>query len=184
MLPHSLAKRRERSPSTESVNSTASNKRSNSGSAASQLANSRIAAMDINSTSTDGSSSSSTEPLLSESGSAATSSCAIPARSEPPSNGQVQLEMVLNPAKRPLQEGDSWFVVDRKWFRRWQAACGSSQGDDSSTKDLQDISMSEVGPIDNSQIASPATGRLSGPVTEGQDVVFLPGESWHLLEAW
>lgn len=194
MLPHTLVKRRERSPSAESVNSTASNKRSNSGSTSTsqhqhlsppQSQHNRMAAMDINPGSNDGSSSSSTEPLMSENGEALPTSHAIPARSDPPADGQAQLEMVLEPAKKPLEEGDAWFVVDRKWFRRWQAACGSSKGDDSDdAKDLQDISMNDVGPIDNSQIANPSTGRLLRPVVEGQDVVFLPGESWHLLEAW
>lgn len=195
MLPHTLVKRRERSPSAESVNSTASNKRSNSGSSShyfsppsqsQHTANSRMAAMDINPGSNDGgSSSSSTEPLMSENGeAAAATSHAIPGRSTPPADGQIQLQMVLEPAKKPLDEGDTWFVVDRKWFRRWQAACGSSEGNDGDAKDLQDISVDEVGPVDNTQIASPATGRLLRPVTEGQDVVFLPGGSWHLLEAW
>lgn len=206
MLPHALVKRRERSPSAESNNSTASNKRSNSGSS-SQLnttsntppttvqshhtpstASSRMAAMDINPGSNDGSSSASTEPLMSENGEASslstTTGTAIPARHSPPADGQVQLQLVLDPAKKPLAEGDTWFVVDRRWFRRWQAACGSSKGDDSDSKDLQDVTMEEVGPIDNSQIANPTTGRLLRPVVEGQDVVFLPGESWHLLEAW
>lgn len=146
--------------------------------------------MDINPGSNDGSSSSSTEPLMSENGEAAAgtgtaaAATAIPARAIPPADGQVQLQMVLEPAKKPFQEGDTWFVIDRRWFRRWQAACGSAKGDDSDSKDLQDVSMDEVGPIDNSQIADPSTGRLLRPVVEGQDVVFVPGESWHMLEAW
>jgi ubiquitin carboxyl-terminal hydrolase 4/11/15 len=148
-----------------------------------------MAAMDLNTSSNDGSSSSSTEPLMSENGDAgpaiaSASNTAIPPRHAPPGDGQVQLDLVLEHKKVPFVEGDTWFVIDRRWFRRWQAACGSTAGDDSDSKQLQDVSMDEVGPIDNSQIANTTTGRLLRPVLEGQDVEFLPGVSWHLLEAW
>lgn len=158
-----------------------------------------MAAMDLNNStaasaavSTDGSSSSSTEPLRSENGEVAagdntTSTGPIPARAAPPEDGQMQLSLVLDSAKKSFVEGDTWFVVDRRWYRRWQAACGSNsneEGDESNGKELQDITMSDVGPVDNSRISDTRTGKLTKPVVEGQDVVFLPGEAWHFLEAW
>ena len=97
-------------------------------------------------------------------------------------DGQAQLATVLPELRGNgsiLRAGDNWFVVDRNWYRRWQAACGTS--DD---KELQDISLEDVGPIDNRAFADPVTGKLTKPVTEGQDVVLLPVSAWHFLVSW
>ena len=97
-------------------------------------------------------------------------------------DGQAQLATVLPELRgngSTLRAGDNWFVVDRNWYRRWQAACGTS--DD---KELQDLSLEDVGPIDNRSFADPVTGKLTKPVTEGQDVVLLPVSAWHFLVSW
>lgn len=202
--------KRQRSHSAESVSSSTSAKRSGSSPAAVH----QLGAMDLNdnTSATSGSehaatkhnghqagstasSSSSTEPLVSDDGlttttpattafgSGATGGQAVAPRMPPPSDGTVQLESVLPLAKKGLKAGEPWFIVDRRWYRKWQAACGDAQGA-GKEKDFEDISIAELGPIDNSALLEPGTSKLLKTVTEGQDAMFLPGEAWDLLVSW
>lgn len=151
------------------------------------------------------SSSSSTEPLVSSSSSSSSparheeenhdddATAARAPRQSPPA-GQQQLEDVLRETRnKQLRQGDTWFVVDRRWFRRWQAACGDGAGAGYTKDELEQLESERlvgddddtaVGPIDNSSIADPQTGKLIKVVQEGVDCVFLPMEAYWLLEAW
>ena len=178
------AVKRTRSDSVESGSSSASNKRSSPSVA--------LAAMDItndaagtgqasgsDSSSSSSSSSNATEPLMSSVDSENARELGQSPTADLPEGG-VQLHMILPLLKQPLSEGDRWFIVDRNWFRKWQAACGGAVDD----KGLADISLQEVGPIDNSRIASPTTGKITASVVENENAVFLPGIAWHTLEKW
>lgn len=78
--------------------------------------------------------------------------------------------------KQSMQVGQTWHVVSRKWFRRWQKAC-SGEEDKEGT-----IEEKDVGPVNNADILD-ADGNL-GQCTEGVDVEFLPQEAWDLLVQW
>lgn len=178
------AVKRARSNSVESASSSASNKRNSPSVALAAMDLSNDAATSASASAVGGgssdssgsSSSDATQPLLSlssdgEVGQSPTADLV---------DGKVQLDMVLPTLKQPLSEGDKWFIVDRNWFRKWQAACGGAVDD----KGLAEITMQEVGPIDNSRIANPRNGKLTTTVAENENVVFLPGMAWHLLEKW
>lgn len=164
--------KRQRSASAESASSSNSNKRTTSAAGISNLAK-----MDISDS--GASSSSSTEPLLSSSDDGPDTAQA--ARQAPP-DGQAQLEMIAPLVKGSPKAGDSWFVVSRRWYRKWQTACGSEEID--KDKDLQGISVADLGPVDNQDIADKRTGKLTRKVQEGVDAVFVPSEAWFILEAW
>ena len=178
------AVKRARSNSVESASSSASNKRNSPSVALAAMDLSNDAATSASASAVGGGSgdssgsgsSDATQPLLSSStggevGQSPTADLV---------DGKVQLDMVLPTLQQPLSDGDKWFIVDRNWFRRWQAACGGAVDD----KGLAEITMQEVGPIDNSRIANPRNGKLTTTVAENENVVFLPGMAWHLLEKW
>lgn len=175
------AVKRARSNSVESAaSSSTSNKRSSPSVA---LANMDLSSDAIASSRTeresggsDSSSSNATEPLMATE--MERDPGQLPTAELPP--GETQLAMVLPEMRQTFRVGDRWFVIDRVWYRKWQAACGSP-GDD---KDLANISLREVGPIDNSSIASTTSGKLIKAVVEGDNVVFVPGPVWHMLERW
>ena len=136
--------------------------------------------MDINGSGDAGSgssSSNSTEPLVSEDAAAAV----VQPRMEPPA-GPEQLNTIIPMSKQRMKAGDTWYVIDRKWYKRWQAACGDAAAEkEQGQSDHDEIT---VGPIDNTVIAHPQTGALLRPVSEGQDVEFIPAEAWYILMSW
>lgn len=102
------------------------------------------------------------------------------ASNAPRPEGSVQLEMIVEIKRRELEEGESWFLVSRRWYQRWQAACsGIAQfkGDDAS------LELDAVGPIDNTDITVEG-GMLRRPVLDGVDVETLPTAAWVYLLSW
>ncbi|GAA5849097.1 hypothetical protein JCM8547_006443 [Rhodosporidiobolus lusitaniae] len=108
---------------------------------------------------------------------------------EPPSfrpagyNGpapDVQLEFIRELKGRQLDEGDTWFLVSRRWYRRWMTAVSGvaeSKDDDAS------LTVEEVGPVDNGDIVD-EKGELRRPVQEGVDVEVVPEPAWRYLVEW
>lgn len=174
------AVKRTRSQSVESESSSTSNKRSSPSTGMANMEISNDAVSRANGAASvggsDTSSSNATEPLMQ--GEANQDPSESPTAELPP--GEVQLAVVKDALTQQFREGDKWFIVDRSWYRKWQAACGALADD----KSLADISLQEVGPVDNSRIATPRTGKLIVPVQEGINAVFLPGAAWHPLERW
>ncbi|GAA6017044.1 hypothetical protein JCM11491_006140 [Sporobolomyces phaffii] len=94
--------------------------------------------------------------------------------------GETQLEIVKELKEGTLDEGDAWFLVSRVWYRRWVTACSgaaASKDDDTS------LSVDQVGPIDNSDLAVD-DGQLKKPVSEGVDLELLPAPAYNLLKEW
>lgn len=175
MTPHAFVKR-QRSASVESAASSTSNKRTGSSSSS---ATTHLAAMDLNASSDSSatSSSASTEPLAMDDEASTDARTAKSPRQTPPAPNE-QLNIVVAAAKQPMQAGDNWFLIDRRWYRRWQAACG----DPEAGKEAMD--SASLGPIDNSSFADPMTGAITKAPVEGQDVEYLPTDAWFFLEAW
>jgi ubiquitin carboxyl-terminal hydrolase 4/11/15 len=97
-------------------------------------------------------------------------------------DGPAQLEIILNmknDATSEMQPGEDWYIVSRTWFRRWQTACS---GVADSKDDDSDVTLAEVGPIDNTAIL--VEGQLKQPVEVGVDVELLPRNAWDYLVTW
>ncbi|KAJ6620618.1 hypothetical protein B0H10DRAFT_2021101 [Mycena sp. CBHHK59/15] len=93
---------------------------------------------------------------------------------EPPA---AKLASVDRAKSRRLQEGDTWYVVDRNWWTRWRKACtGFVDKEGSVTED-------ELGPVDNSRIVD-ASGRLRIPLIDGVDFELVPGSVWKAFTSW
>ncbi len=109
-----------------------------------------------------------------------TSSNSPPLPTPPAQAAEASLESKLatieSLRKTPMQPGQTWHVVSRKWFSRWQKAC-SGEEDKEGT-----IEEKDIGPVNNADILN-ADGIL-GECTEGVDVEFVPQEAWNLLVQW
>ncbi|BGP25693.1 ubiquitin carboxyl-terminal hydrolase [Rhodotorula toruloides] len=92
----------------------------------------------------------------------------------------MQLEFINEARKKRLEEGDSWFIVPRAWFRRWQSACSGVQ---ESKDDDASLTPEQVGPIDTTVLYD-EKGDLRKPLTLGVDVEVVPGEAWGYLTSW
>jgi ubiquitin carboxyl-terminal hydrolase 4/11/15 len=101
-----------------------------------------------------------------------------PSETKPDASQQIQ--MVKESSKEALQIGQSWFLVDRKWYRLWSAAC--SDGPDS--KEGEPL---EVGPVETRALwqagqQEPLMLRLD--LEEGVDFELLQESAWRLLTSW
>ncbi|THV05573.1 UCH-domain-containing protein [Dendrothele bispora CBS 962.96] len=79
--------------------------------------------------------------------------------------------------QRPMALGQTWYLVDHEWFRRWHSACS---GD-----------MSKEGPVAESDLGPVATapllddfGNLKSSLTEGIDVDYIHQDAWNHLTNW
>jgi ubiquitin carboxyl-terminal hydrolase 4/11/15 len=76
-----------------------------------------------------------------------------------------------------LNVGDTWYIVARRWYKRWEKACTGEVDKEGG------VEQSELGPIDNSPLLDKDENVTSGLV-EGIDVEFVPKEAWELLVTW
>lgn len=102
---------------------------------------------------------------------------------EPRPTGQQQLDRIRPMKNRPLQVGDTWFLVSRSWYRRWDTACSERRDSDPAEK-----AEVPIGLIDNSDLldedSTPGFARLRPGINEHIDYEMLPEEGWNLLVGW
>ena len=101
------------------------------------------------------------------------------AQSSPP-DPKAQIEIIKDLKRKNLVAGDSWWLLSRVWYRRWQAACS---GIAESKEDDPELGVDAIGPIDNSSITG-ENGQLKVPLLEGSDVELLPEAAWEYLLSW
>ncbi|CAE6531128.1 unnamed protein product [Rhizoctonia solani] len=93
--------------------------------------------------------------------------------------GREQFEMVTNLAKMPLEPGAIWYLVASIWLRKWEAATGAVPN-----KDYAAITISSLGPVDNSSIIHPGSGKLLPDLDLNTDYEILPDAAWDKLVQW
>lgn len=89
-----------------------------------------------------------------------------------------QLELIKESNKESLQEGQSWFLIDRRWYRLWSAACS----DEPKSKDGADLKVGMVETRDLLQVGE--TNLLKPGLEEGIGFELLSSEAWRLLTTW
>ncbi|KAF8552392.1 UCH-domain-containing protein [Imleria badia] len=98
---------------------------------------------------------------------------------DPPANltPTEKLSYVTQRRLRQMQVGDTWYIVSRRWYRRWEIAC---QGipDKSGPIDEKDL-----GPVDNTPLVDHDANLVSN-LTEGVDVEFVPWDVWKAFTTW
>ncbi|KAM4818786.1 cyclin-dependent kinase 16 isoform 4-T5 [Thomomys bottae] len=86
-----------------------------------------------------------------------------------------QIENAESGRERPLQAGESWFLVKQHWYKQWEVYV---QGGD------QDASTFP-GCINNAELFEDQINwRLKEGLVEGKDYVLLPAAAWHYLVSW
>ncbi|KAM6143599.1 ubiquitin carboxyl-terminal hydrolase 11 isoform 1-T1 [Erethizon dorsatum] len=86
-----------------------------------------------------------------------------------------QIENGESGRERPLRAGESWFLVEQRWYKQWEVYV---QGGD------QDASTFP-GCINNAELFEDQINWcLKEELMEGEDYVLLPAAAWHYLVSW
>lgn len=102
----------------------------------------------------------------------ANSRCSV---AEPPGLETQRREIECLLRESELQAGDSWYVVDRRWFEQWKEFVES--GDQNSS--------SFPGQIDNAELFEDLDSyHLKERLVENEDFMLVPAEAWHKLLLW
>ncbi|KIJ65708.1 hypothetical protein HYDPIDRAFT_110858 [Hydnomerulius pinastri MD-312] len=102
-----------------------------------------------------------------------------PTQHGPPANltPPEKFEYIKERRGKSMQVGETWYIVSRQWYRRWESAC---QGivDKSGSVDEQDVAA-----VDNTPLVD-RDGNLTSNLTEGVDVEFVPADVWTAFTTW
>ncbi|KAI0705169.1 hypothetical protein BC835DRAFT_1410046 [Cytidiella melzeri] len=88
-----------------------------------------------------------------------------------------RLETIVRLCNKPLEVGDTWYLVARQWFRRWEKACSGEEDKDGAVEEK------DLGPVDNTPLVD-QRGNLISSTIEHVDVEFVPYEAWLLFGRW
>ncbi|KAI6044290.1 hypothetical protein EDC04DRAFT_2877823 [Pisolithus marmoratus] len=92
-------------------------------------------------------------------------------------NPSEKFEYIRRLCGKSMQVGETWFLVARQWYRRWEFAC---QG----TMDKSGpIEERDIGPVDNTPLVDQDGNLISG-LTEGVNMEFLPEDAWNAFTTW
>lgn len=86
-----------------------------------------------------------------------------------------QIENGENGRRRPLRTGESWFLVEQRWYKQWELYV---QGGDQN-------SCTFPGSINNAILfEDQISWRLKKGLVEGKDYVLLPAAAWNNMVSW
>ncbi|KAF9563070.1 cysteine proteinase [Agrocybe pediades] len=88
-----------------------------------------------------------------------------------------RLKIVERGKKKRMEIGETWYLVARDWFRRWQKACSGEVDKEGP------VAHEDIGPVDNSSLLDEFSN-LQPSLVEGVDVEFVPQHIWELFVAW
>jgi ubiquitin carboxyl-terminal hydrolase 4/11/15 len=92
-----------------------------------------------------------------------------------------QLAMITEMKQFQLEKDETWYLVPRGWYRRWQTACS---GIAQSKEDDDSLTPEQVGPIDTTVLTEADGVTLRKPLQVGVDVEVLPTPGWRYLTEW
>ena len=88
-----------------------------------------------------------------------------------------KLEYIRRLCDTPLKEGDTWYLVSWRWYRRWEKACSGEEDKDGPVQEK------DLGPIDNSHLVD-SRGNIVSTLIEHSDMEYVPEEAWNAFVAW
>jgi ubiquitin carboxyl-terminal hydrolase 4/11 len=86
-------------------------------------------------------------------------------------------DLVNNERKRPLEVGETWYMVASEWWKRWKKACTGE------VDKAGPVSEQDLGPVDNATLID-TYGNLRLSLLEGVDIEFVPEETWQHFVDW
>ncbi|XP_041349901.1 ubiquitin carboxyl-terminal hydrolase 15-like isoform X2 [Gigantopelta aegis] len=97
-----------------------------------------------------------------------------------PPDCETQKLQIGNLMKQSLKKGDTWYLVDIRWFKQWKKFVGFESWDiDQAGED-----SANPGPIDNSSLLKEDNKTLKEHLVDDLDYYLLPAEAWTKLVAW
>ncbi|TFY59459.1 hypothetical protein EVG20_g7789, partial [Dentipellis fragilis] len=99
------------------------------------------------------------------------------APAQPAMSPQDKHAFVEQKRKRQMKESEVWYLVSRRWFRRWQKAVTGEQDKEGGLEEK------DLGPVDNTSLVN-AEGQLMISLVEGVDVEYVPEEVWTAFVSW
>ncbi|KAH8108335.1 UCH-domain-containing protein [Phellopilus nigrolimitatus] len=101
-------------------------------------------------------------------------------QSQPANLSSVEKYQLIKALQKvPMVAGQTWYVISRSWFRKWEKACTGEVDKEGA------ILESQLGPVDNSSFFN-KDGKFDGSrgMIEGVDVEFVPEQAWNSFVAW
>ena len=89
-----------------------------------------------------------------------------------------KLQFINTLKSQPMVPGDTWYVISRSWYRRWEKACTGEVDKEGAV--LED----QLGPVDNSSFFRDGKFDASQSMIEGVDVEFVNAEAWKAFVEW
>ncbi|XP_072175057.1 ubiquitin carboxyl-terminal hydrolase 4-like [Diadema setosum] len=92
-----------------------------------------------------------------------------------------QNRMIRDLLDTPLVKGDTWYLIDSRWYKQWKKYVGYDSWDVYNMGN----DASNPGPVDNSGIfVDGQVGTLKEHLIDELDYVLVPTEAWNLLTKW
>lgn len=95
----------------------------------------------------------------------------------PSTPGPIKLSTVKHSREQQLRVGDSWYIVARRWYKRWEKACTGEVDKEGGVEEA------DLGPVDNSPLLD-KDGNVVSSLAEGIDAEFVPEDVWTLFVSW
>jgi ubiquitin carboxyl-terminal hydrolase 4/11 len=93
------------------------------------------------------------------------------------SSSPDKVELIRNLMGKQMELGQTWYLVDHSWYRRWQKACTGEVDKDGAVSE-QDLGPPSVSPLLDQY------GNLKPGLAEGVDVEYVPEEAWNHFVQW
>ncbi|XP_025106450.1 ubiquitin carboxyl-terminal hydrolase 15-like isoform X2 [Pomacea canaliculata] len=98
-----------------------------------------------------------------------------------PPDLETQKTEIGNLLKTQLKKGDTWYLLDIRWFKQWKKYVGYDSWDTLSAGD----EAVNPGPIDNSVLFKEgSSNQLKEHLVDELDFVLVPAEAWNKLVSW
>ncbi|KAJ6464645.1 hypothetical protein C8R47DRAFT_1156028 [Mycena vitilis] len=105
-------------------------------------------------------------------------------RLDPTSGGMYQsvppaekVVLVEGPKAERLIPGETWYVIDRSWWKRWKKACTGLVDKEGG------VAEEDLGGVDNSALVD-VNGNLRAPLVDEVDYELVPQPAWNHLVYW
>ncbi|KAL5013386.1 hypothetical protein ScPMuIL_007656 [Solemya velum] len=94
---------------------------------------------------------------------------------------ETQKQQITNLLKTQLKKGDTWYLIDTRWFKQWKKFVGFDNWDSYNVGE----ESANPGPIDNGQLFSEENAdQLKEHLIDELDYILLPAEGWNKLVGW
>lgn len=105
---------------------------------------------------------------------------ALPAQTPEPTQNMApaeRLSFVEKEKQKPMEIGETWYLVSSSWWKRWRKACTGEEDKEGA------VTEQELGPVDNSDLLE-SDGSLKQVLFEGMDVEYVPQNVWRSFTIW